>query len=55
MADEVVATKKEPKIKTVALSPAAHAKLIALQKELKTKSIGILIEKLVDEYEEVRK
>jgi len=46
---------KEIKIKTVALSPATHAKLMDLQKELKTKSASILIEKLVDEYIEVRK
>ena len=46
---------KEIKIKTIALSPETHKKVIDLKKTLKAKSVGALIEKLVDEYAEVRK
>jgi len=44
----------EVKIKTVAMSPTTHKKLVDLKKTLKIKSVGTLIEKLVDEYHEVR-
>lgn len=46
---------KEVKIKTIAILPSTHARLISIKKELNIKKMEELIDKLATEYEQNRK
>jgi hypothetical protein len=46
---------KEPIIKTIAILPVTHAKLMSIKTELKIIKMNELIEKLIKEFEENRK
>lgn len=46
---------KEVKIKTIAILPNTHAKLMSIKKELNIKKMEELIDKLATEYEQNRK
>jgi len=46
---------KEVNIKTVAISPKTHARLMDLKGELKIKKMNELLDKLITEYEQNRK
>lgn len=45
----------EKEIKTIAILPTTHAKLISIKNELKIKKMKEVIDKLVTEYEQNRK
>jgi len=46
---------KEIKIKTVAMLPKTHAKLVSIKTELKLSTMEEVIDKLATEYEQNRK
>ena len=57
MAEEVKEIKetKEVSVKTIALEPKTHAKIVAIKKELNIRKMNDVIDKLATEYEQNRK